>query len=144
MGKFKVGDRVVVRKPDGEIKGELAWVWEDGQLDGWHEVLNVDSDGTLRIGPHGYWVEERWCHLSESRANQDTVNSPSHYQSENGIECIEAIRAQLTADEFRGYIKGNIAKYVWRERTKGGDESLRKAKWYLDKLIETLADNPSV
>ena len=67
-------------------------------------------------------------------APPDLVNHPPHYV--NGeIECIEAIEAQLTPEEFRGYLKGNIAKYVWREKHKGGTESLKKARWYLDLLI---------
>ena len=63
----------------------------------------------------------------------DMVNHPPHYAGEGSIECIEAIEAQLTLEEFRGYLKGNIAKYVWRERHKGKD-SLKKAAWYLDRL----------
>jgi hypothetical protein len=65
----------------------------------------------------------------------DFVNHPPHYL-DGGIECIEAIEAQLTSEEYRGYLKGNIAKYVWRERHKGGTESLKKARWYLDRLLE--------
>ena len=64
----------------------------------------------------------------------DNVNHPSHY-TDGGIECIEAIEAQLTPEEYRGYLKGNVAKYVWRERHKGGIESLQKAQWYLTQLI---------
>jgi len=64
----------------------------------------------------------------------DAVNHPAHY-TEGGIECIEAIEAQLTPEEYRGYLKGNVAKYVWREKHKGGNESLRKAQWYLDRLV---------
>jgi len=41
----------------------------------------------------------------------------------------------LSAEEFRGYLKGNIIKYLWREKHKGGMESLKKAKWYLNKLL---------
>lgn len=66
---------------------------------------------------------------------EDVVNHPSHY-TDGGIECIEAIEAQLSLEEYRGYLKGNIAKYVWRESHKGGTESLKKARWYLDRLIE--------
>ena len=66
---------------------------------------------------------------------EDVVNHPSHY-TDGGIECIEAIEAQLTLEEYRGYLKGNIAKYNWRERHKGGTESLKKARWYLDRLIQ--------
>ena len=65
----------------------------------------------------------------------DLINHPSHYV-DGVIECIEAIEAQLTFEEYRGYLKGNIAKYVWRERHKGGTESLKKALWYLDRLID--------
>jgi len=38
--------------------------------------------------------------------------------------------------EFKGYLKGNIFKYVWRYEYKNGVEDLRKAKWYLERLIE--------
>lgn len=65
----------------------------------------------------------------------DFVNNPPHYNGEEGVECIEAIASQLTHDEYRGFLKGNIAKYVWRERQKGGLESLQKAQWYLQRLI---------
>ena len=65
----------------------------------------------------------------------DVVNHPSHY-TDGAIECIEGIEAQQTLEEFRGYLKGNIAKYLWRERHKGGTESLKKARWYLDRLIQ--------
>jgi len=65
----------------------------------------------------------------------DNVNHPPHYMTDGSIECIEAIEAQLTPEEFRGYIKGNVAKYVWREKYKGGNESLRKAQWYLGRLV---------
>ena len=67
----------------------------------------------------------------------DSVNHPSHY-TDGAIECIDAIQAQLTPEEYRGYLKGNIAKYVWRERHKGGRESLMKARWYLDRFISTI------
>jgi hypothetical protein len=65
----------------------------------------------------------------------DIVNHPSHY-TDGEIECIEAIEASLTPEEYRGYLKGNIQKYVWRERLKGGTESLRKAQWYIERLIQ--------
>lgn len=63
----------------------------------------------------------------------DLVNSPPHYR-QGEVECIDAIRSALTPEEFRGYCKGNALKYIWRERYKGGAESLLKAAWYLAKL----------
>ena len=68
------------------------------------------------------------------KAAQDNVNNPSHYK-QGKVECIEAIQSALTEEEFRGYCKGNALKYIWRERHKGGTESLEKAAWYLDYLV---------
>jgi len=65
----------------------------------------------------------------------DNVDRPIHYAA-GSIECIDAIEAQLSAEEFRGYLKGNIIKYIWREKHKGKIESLKKALWYLNKLIK--------
>lgn len=64
----------------------------------------------------------------------DNVFNPKHYTN-GDIECIDAIQSALTPEEFRGFCKGNTIKYVWRERHKGGTESLKKARWYLDRLI---------
>ena len=68
---------------------------------------------------------------------EDMVNHPPHY-NKHGIECFDAIHAALDDDEFRGYIKGNIIKYTWRERYKNGNEDLLKGSWYLNKYLETL------
>lgn len=69
--------------------------------------------------------------------DEDVVNHPSHYT--NGyVECIDAIRASMTHDEFLGYLKGNVMKYLWRYRLKGREaEDLKKAQWYLDKLVSS-------
>ena len=73
--------------------------------------------------------------LTTPEIQEDVVNHPSHY-TDGGVECIEAIEAQLSHEEYRGYLKGCIAKYIWRERHKGQLESLKKAQWYLNRLIE--------
>jgi len=62
------------------------------------------------------------------------VDNPPHY-NKAGIECIEAIRAS-TGDGYEYYLQGNIMKYLWRYRYKNGTEDLKKAQWYLEKLIE--------
>jgi hypothetical protein len=67
----------------------------------------------------------------------DDVDHPVHYN--NGkVECIEAIEAMLSPTEFEGYVRGNIIKYVWRFKYKDGVKDLKKAKWYLERLISTL------
>jgi hypothetical protein len=66
----------------------------------------------------------------------DPVNSPKHYADTcGGIECIEAIEASMSIEEFKGFLKGNVQKYVWRYAQKNGSEDLKKAKWYLERLI---------
>ena len=74
-------------------------------------------------------------------AKDDMVNSPKHY-NESGIECIDALQAML-GDGFEAYLQGNIAKYLWRYKYKNGTEDLKKAQWYLSKLIEVCDDNKS-
>ena len=70
----------------------------------------------------------------EVEPTNGAVQHPSHY-TQGSIECIEAIKASMTADGFCDYCKGNIIKYIWRWRDKGGVEDLRKASVYLDWLI---------
>ena len=70
----------------------------------------------------------------------DAVNNPPHY-NKGGIECIEAIEAMLTQEEFIGYLRGNSLKYRWRFRYKNGIQDLEKAEWYENKLMEILKEN---
>lgn len=72
--------------------------------------------------------------------SEDPINSPAHYQH-GGIETIDIIRSMLTADEYRGYLKGNILKYRERAPYKGKtDEDYAKAKKYHDWLMEVTPD----
>jgi len=65
----------------------------------------------------------------------DMVNRPPHYNTTE-IECIDAIRA-ATGDGFQFHLQGTVMKYLWRYRYKGKPlEDLKKARWYLDRLIE--------
>jgi hypothetical protein len=65
----------------------------------------------------------------------DKIN-PTHYKGT--IECIDAIESTMTKEAYRGYLKGNVLKYVWRYEKKNGVEDLQKAEWYLKKLIDSL------
>lgn len=67
---------------------------------------------------------------------EDVVNRPHHY-NKGKIEAIEAIKESMDPEQFRGYLKGNIMKYLWRYEYKNKPiEDLRKARWYLERLIE--------
>lgn len=70
--------------------------------------------------------------------NNDNVNHPSHY-TQGGIECIDAIKSAVSGlAGIEAVCTGNIIKYLWRWKFKNGLEDLKKARWYLDKLISEL------
>ena len=72
--------------------------------------------------------------LTRPMREEDVVNKPPHY-NKGEIECINAIEASMTKEEFAGYLKGNVVKYVWRYNYKGKPkEDLDKSHWYLERL----------
>jgi hypothetical protein len=138
MSNFKVGDRVecidntgVERWLDKGVYYTVTFV---------HENTDVAVNG---IRNNYGWAASRFDHIKQKVTENmqqggsvtDLVNSPAHYQSASGIECIEAIKAQMSGEEYSGYLRGNVVKYLWRYQQKGGKQSLEKARWYLDKLI---------
>lgn len=64
----------------------------------------------------------------------NTVNFPKHYCSGN-VECIDAMESAFGTDAVRDFCLCNAFKYLWRNRQKGGTEDLKKARWYLERLI---------
>lgn len=82
----------------------------------------------------------RMSGTTTSRRGSDPVASPAHYTS-GGIECIDAMEAALTPEEFRGYLRGNCIKYLWRCELKGRTmEDLEKCEWYLKRLIAEVGE----
>lgn len=65
----------------------------------------------------------------------DAIN-PKHY-TDSGIECIDYMKSISTPEEYRGYLWLSVTKYMHRWQKKNGTEDLRKAQWYLKKLIDT-------
>lgn len=69
----------------------------------------------------------------------DNVNHPSHY-TQGGIECIEALEAAtVNLKGIEAVCTANAIKYLWRWKEKNGKEDLKKAIWYIKKLIEKQA-----
>lgn len=82
--------------------------------------------------------------LYNAGIKKDVVNHPDHYTS-GGIEVIDYMKAKLTQDQFEGYLLGNIIKYTSRYQHKNGVEDLKKAQWYINKLIaEKTAERDSL
>ena len=128
-----------------------------------HHPENVDEDwnGGVMGCPYEYQLEPRserpcvygyerntceacWDREMPEKATKtaaeapkdDPVNHPSHYTS-GGVECIDAIRAACEGrDAYEGYLTGQVIKYIWRYPFKNGLEDLRKAEFYLKRLIE--------
>ena len=79
----------------------------------------------------------------ENERGHDNVNSPAHYKY-GKKETIDVITDCMTNDEFHGYLKGNILKYVSRYKFKGEPlEDLQKAHWYLNRLIKEVSNGAS-
>ena len=70
--------------------------------------------------------------------NADMVNHPSHY-TQGGIECIEALKAATVSKTgIEAVCTANAIKYLWRYEEKNGVEDVKKARWYIDRLIKEL------
>jgi hypothetical protein len=82
-----------------------------------------------------FYNHKRLASMAEEESKK-MVEEPPHYNKGN-IECIEAIQESMSLQEFKGYLKGNAIKYLWRYTYKDKPkEDLEKAKWYLERLIE--------
>jgi hypothetical protein len=72
----------------------------------------------------------------------DEINNPAHYNT-GSMETINLIQEGMSYEEFLGYLKGNILKYVCRYRHKNKEDpvkDLMKAQWYIEKLINTMGE----
>lgn len=63
------------------------------------------------------------------------VSRPRHYTS-GEVECIDAIKSMCTREQYIGSLRATVVGYVWRYDKKNGVEDLKKAAWYLDRLIK--------
>jgi len=65
----------------------------------------------------------------------DIINKPNHYHK-GGIDVLGFVEGKLSAERKAGFYQINILKYVTRYAEKNGVEDLKKARFYLEKLIE--------
>lgn len=76
----------------------------------------------------------------EPVVTNDVVNHPSHY-TQGGIECIDAITAATVGKTgIEAVCVANVVKYLWRYEEKNGLEDVKKARWYLERLINELSE----
>ena len=71
----------------------------------------------------------------------DMVNHPQHY-TQGGIECIDALKAATVGKRgIEAVCVANVIKYLWRYEEKNGIEDVRKAKWYIERLLKELEES---
>ena len=71
----------------------------------------------------------------------DMVNHPKHY-TQGGIECIDALKAATVGKcGIEAVCVANVIKYLWRYEEKNGIEDVRKAKWYIERLLMELEES---
>jgi len=107
----------------------------------------LDLADKERIEYEAKWEDESLediiARQDEEEEEEDVVNNPDHYNTGN-IECIDAIEESMSSVAFKGYLKGNCLKYLWRYDYKGKQvEDLQKAGWYLNKLTDMVEEENS-
>ena len=106
----------------------------------WDKMLNIklkaDKQDSYQKNPtdsSGFYTSTGKA-ISDAWVDADVVNHPDHYNT-GSIECIEAIEESMSGVAYKGYLKGNAMKYLWRYDYKGKRiEDLKKCQWYLNKL----------
>lgn len=104
-------------------------VLDDDTCDGWEK--SISPSATVET-----WAAKLVDDPNQMELLEDMVNHPEHYAGQGDIECIEVLE-QLARDghDFRVL---NAIKYLWRYRHKGRVESLQKAMWYLNRVIDEM------
>lgn len=126
------GNIVIVK----EVRDSIFYALVDGvtlwysNFDSWDNHFKpYDEELAMNLGYFNY------PDIDDTGNIADNVNSPSHY-GQGKIEAIDYIKDSLTKEEYIGYLRGNIAKYLHRWRYKNGLEDLKKAQVYLGWLIQ--------
>lgn len=129
---FKVGDKVILKENHGKvfevIPGKSEWP---------NRVYMKDSTGR-ETWDSGFEIElAPFFNPKPANKPEDAVNHPNHYTASTleTIDAIEAMVGQAGWSPATGFRLGNVLKYLWRHAQKGGLESLKKARWYLDREI---------
>lgn len=135
LGDHKIfvnGEKAELKFPD-DVRQSMIWAYEDADM------------GRVRLNAKlmGYEVIEETPTVADTveenseDVNPDPVNRPAHYTS-GGIECIDAMHAAFGVEAVKDFCLCNAFKYLWRHRNKNGVEDLKKALWYLNRLIREM------
>ena len=98
--------------------------------------ITADTDCPIAVYQDGFVPVENYTAIT---GEEDIINKPKHY-TQTGIEAIDYLKMTMPNEAFRGFLEGNVKKYMHRFRFKNGIEDLKKANWYLNKLIAELEE----
>lgn len=140
--KYKVGDKVKIRYMDPDKYSE-PMVDCGGDIATITNIIISQGNIQYRVKEnYYYWDEEilepveETITLKDLQEIKNNVDHPKHYT--NGkYECIDII--EDVTKELKGLeavCTANVIKYMWRWKLKNGVEDLKKARWYLNKLID--------
>jgi len=150
---FKVGDTVTLNNDTRNLGyGKVDKLCATGALvtfEGFPESVWYNYKNLRKYAD---WENAAWNTLmqqsdtlndffqQDEAPHTDAVDSPSHYNN-GSIECIDYLKDNLSWEGYTGYLEGNCKKYLHRWRYKKKPlEDLKKARWYLERLISELED----
>lgn len=109
--------------------------WSDDKLTIAYDHVYKNSETRL----DGSHLKDEEVKMSDS--SSDVVNHPKHY-TQGGIECIDALKAATVGKRgIEAICVANVIKYLWRYEEKNGTEDVRKAKWYVERLLRELEES---
>ena len=111
-------------------------IWKNTELDcNWATMSDDMLDRCIAIIDS---YERKNRAIPASNTQFDMVSHPPHY-NQGGIECIDAIKAAtVNKIGIEAVCVANVIKYLFRYETKNGLEDVKKAAWYLNRLIKEL------
>ena len=146
---MKLQDGMVVKRKDNGLKGVAhkmeGKMWKVKYHDGTHTYTTESAFKNHFVIPEleVNFEDDSKCDGVEAEQEvyfeSDLIDNQIHY-TVNGIQPIQIMKANMTKEEFRGFLEGNILKYPLRYKHKNGLEDLKKAKTYLTWLIEDIEE----
>ena len=109
--------------------------WSDDKLAIAYDYVFKNSDTRL----DGSYLKNEDVKTNDN--NLDMVSHPKHY-TQGGIECIDALKAATVGKRgIEAVCVANVIKYLWRYEEKNGIEDIRKAKWYIERLLREFEES---
>lgn len=122
---------------DGDSEDDVS-TWDENTMTGGNIIAQRERVTSIEDEMLAADLERFKRKVDERFQKPDNVNHPKHY-TQGGIECIDAITAATVGKTgIEAVCVANVVKYLWRYEEKNGLEDVKKARWYLERLINEL------